>query len=194
MHHIYHTDAIILSSENSGEADKNFLLYTKELGFIYAKAQGIRYEKSKLRFALQTYSLARLSLVKGKAVWRITTATPLALFYNKEVPTFVFETFQNVTNTLKELVPGEIPDKRIFEDLRNAFLYMSGQKITNEQVKDVELCLLLRILYYLGYVAESKDFADILEDTFSFYTFLYQNLSKKKVVQTINNALFATAR
>ena len=68
MHHIYHTEAFVLGSRNVGEANKMLSLYTRELGLVYAHAQGIRLGKSKLRFGLQDFSHATVDLVQGKDI------------------------------------------------------------------------------------------------------------------------------
>ena len=39
MHHIHHTNALILGSKAKGEANKVFTLLTRELGVIHAVAQ-----------------------------------------------------------------------------------------------------------------------------------------------------------
>ena len=48
MHHIYHTEGIILGSRNFGEAGKYYYLLTRDLGLVYASAQGVRKMSSKL--------------------------------------------------------------------------------------------------------------------------------------------------
>src|ERR1035437_4083782 len=72
MHHIYTTKAIIIKSVPIGEANKYYFLLTEDLGFIRASAQGVRLDKSKLKGHLQEFCLVKISLVKGKEVWRIT--------------------------------------------------------------------------------------------------------------------------
>ncbi len=80
MHHIHHTNALILGSRNRGEANRVFTILTREMGLIHAVAQGVRLNKSKLRYALTDYSYAKIDLVRGKEVWRITSATPVNSF------------------------------------------------------------------------------------------------------------------
>jgi hypothetical protein len=71
MYKIYETKGYVLSSIPSGEADRLLNVFTKELGLVRAKAQGIRYEKSKLRFSTQDFSEVNISLVRGKGYWRL---------------------------------------------------------------------------------------------------------------------------
>ena len=76
MHHIHHTEAFVLGSSPKGEDSKLLRLYTRELGLVYAHAQAVRKLSSKLRFTLQDFSRASVDLVRGKEIWRVTTATP----------------------------------------------------------------------------------------------------------------------
>ncbi len=75
MHHIYHTEGIILSSSNFGEAGKYYNIFTRDLGMVHASAQGVRKMSSKLRYVLQDFSYIKLDLVVGKNIFRITTAS-----------------------------------------------------------------------------------------------------------------------
>jgi len=75
MHHIYHTEGIILGNKNYGEAGKYYSVFTRDLGMIYASAQGVRKMSSKLRFILQDFSCIKMDFVRGKDFWRITSAS-----------------------------------------------------------------------------------------------------------------------
>ena len=61
-HHVYTTPAYLIESTPSGEANKSYLLFTKDLGMIRATAQGVRLLKSKLRYSLQDSQCHTLSL------------------------------------------------------------------------------------------------------------------------------------
>ena len=87
MHHMYHTEGIILGSRNYDEAGKYYSIFTRDLGMIQASAQGVRKMSSKLRFILQDYSYVKVDLVKGKDFWRVTSASKTNLLdnlYNKK--------------------------------------------------------------------------------------------------------------
>src|SRR3989344_4658930 len=73
-HHVYDTEGFILGSTPLGEANHLISVLTQELGFIRGFARSSRRENSKLRYALQNLSFVRLSLVRGKEMWRIIGA------------------------------------------------------------------------------------------------------------------------
>jgi len=67
----YTTEALVCGSRNNNTSDRAYLLFTEEVGMIWASARSVREERSKQRYALQDFSLIRVSLVKGKSGWRI---------------------------------------------------------------------------------------------------------------------------
>ena len=69
MHHIYHTEGIILDSRSFGEAGKHYSIFTRDLGMITASAQGVRKMSSKLRFILQDFAYLKIDLVAGKNIF-----------------------------------------------------------------------------------------------------------------------------
>jgi recombinational DNA repair protein (RecF pathway) len=74
MYTIHTTPGFIIGSRPSGEAGKLLSIFTQDLGLIRATAQGIRFEKSKLRPFIQDYSVGIFSFVRGKEFWRLTSA------------------------------------------------------------------------------------------------------------------------
>src|SRR5216684_1387129 len=58
MYQKYQTESLVLGSRESGEADKVYVLYTKDFGLMRARATAVRSEKSRMRYALQNYSRA----------------------------------------------------------------------------------------------------------------------------------------
>ena len=81
MYHIHTTHALVVGMLPVGEKHYFVNLFTKDFGMIRAKAQSVRVNVSKLRFALQEYSFVNISLVRGKDTWRITNAEPIYNIY-----------------------------------------------------------------------------------------------------------------
>jgi len=64
-----------------GETSKYALLFTRELGFLSARAQGARASRSKLRYHLTDFSYLDAWLVRGREVWRLANAVSRANFF-----------------------------------------------------------------------------------------------------------------
>ena len=106
MHHIHHTEGIILGSRNFGEAGEYYSIFTRDLGMIYASAQGVRKMSSKLRFILQDFVYVKNDLVQGKDFWRVTSASKtnqLEQIYKNRA---TFKVVSNIANLLKRLLAG----------------------------------------------------------------------------------------
>jgi len=77
----YRTRGIILKEANRGEADRLFILYTKDFGKIEILGKGIRRINSKLRPGISFPSLSEIEFIQGKRYKTLTDASLLADFY-----------------------------------------------------------------------------------------------------------------
>jgi recombinational DNA repair protein (RecF pathway) len=178
MHHIYTTKGFVVHSTPHGESGKFLLIFTKDFGMIGATAQGIRLDKSKLRYHIQDFDLANISIVRGKEVWRLTGAHELE--HEKITKVHV-----RVLILLRRLLQGEDKNEKLFEIIDE--LYKT--KIT-EDVESVESLTVLRILNSLGYVKDNKLFTELLsthEVTPEFIDYTKQH--KSLIIKEINTAL-----
>ncbi len=188
MHHIYHTHGFILSSRNIGEANKVFTIYTREFGLIKAVCQGIRLHKSKNRFALQDFFYANIDLVRGKEVWRITSAKPIESFVfarsNKESILII----ARVSSLLDRLCKGEESSFEIFDDFIQA-LYLLDDEIIKEKREALEIHLVLRIMNSLGYVGDNGILNKYLSSSFEDSKIEILLQERQFIISHINKAI-----
>ncbi len=155
MHHIHHTEAFVLGSRAKGEDSKVLFLYTRELGLVYAHAQGIRKISSKLRFTLQDFSRAQVDLVRGKEIWRVTTASPLHsythILHIKESERIL----AHVSSLIIRLVTGEEASEEIFQILVRTYALLETGGKSPEDFRALELLCVARILISLGYLSRA---------------------------------------
>lgn len=74
---VYQTEAIILKREDIGEADRSYIVYSKDFGKLRATAQGIRKITAKLTGHLEPFNLSWLELVTKRS-GRVTITTALS--------------------------------------------------------------------------------------------------------------------
>lgn len=190
MHHIYHTEGIILGSKNFGEAGKYYSIFTRELGLVHASAQGVRKLSSKLRYILQDYACVRADLVRGKDFWRVTSASKISgLEALAQMPPHL-RIFGNVSRLLRRLLSGEEPNEALFDDFKKGLLLL--QKTKTEDLPDIEAVLVLRILHNLGYIGESPGFEDLTKSPFEEGLVLQAYKNRRAVLRQINKALKET--
>lgn len=149
MYQKYHTEALVLRSYEHGEADRVFALFTHEFGFVWARCSAVRRESSKMRYALQNYARAQVSLVRGNRGWRLAGAASIAHLdvVNKKGAA----TFARIASLVERLVRGEDKNEYLFMSLIEAHrALMQG---TKEVHGAIELLCVARVLYALGYVS-----------------------------------------
>jgi DNA repair protein RecO len=191
MHHIYHTEGIILGSKNYGEAGKYYSLLTRDLGMIFASAQGVRKLSSKLRFILQDFSYVKVDLVRGKDFWRITSASKTNKLENISKNPFTMQIFANISRLLKRLLAGESPNEMLFFDLLNGLDFLEKSKLENE-LENIEAIIVLRILNNLGYLGGDQSIKNIMKLPFEEDLIFEAKKSRRKILFEINKSLRET--
>ncbi|MEK7106672.1 MAG: recombination protein O N-terminal domain-containing protein, partial [Patescibacteria group bacterium] len=126
MYQKYPTDALVLGSREIGEADRMLVLYTRAFGLVRARGRGLRAAKSKMRYALQNYSLANVSLVQGKTGWRLAGATALGNSAGKDVKGIM--AFARIANLVTRFVAGEEVNANLFAILCEARSALSQER------------------------------------------------------------------
>jgi DNA repair protein RecO len=193
MHHIYHTEAFVLGSRAKGEDSKLLFLYTRELGLIYAHAQGVRKLSSKLRFTLQDLSRAQVDLVRGKEIWRVTTAVPVHSYAHLRRVRESERILARVATLLIRLVTGEEANAEVYDALARTYALLEVEGKSAEDYRALELLCVARILTALGYlsratpgiVSEANQGETIPEE---FSDIAYQH----RLIRDINQALAAS--
>ena len=156
----YITEALVCGASTRNTSDKSFLLFTREAGMLYASAKSVREERSKQRFSLQEFSIIRVTLVHGKAGWRVIGTEPLTNVYaeqrTREARAFV----RNVIRLLRRLIQGEVPHERLYDEVIPLLrLEHRGNEVGLEEV------LTLRILNMLGYIAPTPETLPLFTST-----------------------------
>jgi recombinational DNA repair protein (RecF pathway) len=176
MYAIHTTPGFIIGSRPSGEAGKTLSIFTRDLGLIRASAQGIRFEKSKLRPFVQDYSMGRYSFVKGKEFWRLTNAEESHRMQGVDPePSVSVESPANsgaqgviarIALVLGRLVQGEDPHPELFETIDRAFSFLASKgylRLDAESKRTFETLLVARILHRLGYISVVPELGETIQ-------------------------------
>jgi DNA repair protein RecO len=190
MHHIYHTEGIILGSKPYGEAGKYYFIFTRDLGMIYASAQGVRKMSSKLRFILQDFSYIKVDLVQGKDFWRVTSASKTNMLGGLTKNPGTFGVVFNVAKLLKRLLAGVEPNQALFLDLINGLSVLEKSEI--KDMGNIEVIIVLRILNNLGYIGDNAVLQNLIKSPFEENLIFEVSKSKSQVLSQINRALKET--
>ncbi len=199
MYHIYQTEGMVLKSVDFGEANKYLFVFTKEFGLIKIATQGLRNVKSKLRYGLQEFSIARLSLVRGRSIWRTTNSACdnnlyFSLIKNKEKIIIV----RHILNLLMQLLSGEEKNEDLYKTIKKSFSFLKKGDFDSEDIKSFENIIIVRILYCLGYFDKKKKlnnkipysiFLNLSEWNKDLLDKIKEDTIKQQVVFDINTSL-----
>ncbi|MDR3570809.1 MAG: recombination protein O N-terminal domain-containing protein [Candidatus Pacebacteria bacterium] len=188
MYQKYHTEALILGSREYGESDKVFALYTSDFGLVRARASSVRSESSKMRFALQKYARARVSLVKGKRGWRVAGATALQ---NTSGDVRGVATFARISELVLRLVHGEEKNDYLFAALAEAHEALMVAQC--DVWATIEIVCVARTLFALGYISsEALSTALFTHTAYTGESLLEAETMKDKLLHSINKAIAET--
>ena len=197
---VYKTEAIVIRVVPQGEANRDVVFLTRDLGKITARAQAARKIESKMRMQLSRYNHVVIDVVHGKSVWRLTGIHQVAthrVFQDAKI----LHAWHRALGLAEHLIRGEDAHPELFDffvGILNwidsttppSFAARMPPPLIKGRIPDsagLELFLVIHVLQKLGYwsgedIAEMPT-ADILEK---------MNENKKELVAKINESIEAT--
>lgn len=157
----YTTDALVCGSWKRNTADGSFLLFTREAGMLYAEARSVREERSKQRYALQDFSLIRVSLVKGKRGWKIGSVESKQNFFSEAASKEARGSVVSIFKFLRRFLKGEEQMVELYDFVTAALPLLSSDTENRELLERV---VEIHILLALGYV-DGKEVPPFLRDS-----------------------------
>ncbi len=190
-HHVYNTKAFVLGFLPQKENDRIVIFFTEDLGLIYGIAQGVRKETSKLRGILLEGAFVNVSLIRGRNIWRVTTASLeknvlRSLKNDKEFQ----KAYLRLLSLLERLVKGEEKHLELFAALNEVVAFLADGDFSESG--GFEIVLVSRILFHLGYLAPKDVPEGIISAPLSVDLFEFAQIHKKKIVSVINSGLRAS--
>ena len=189
MYQKYQTDALVLGGRESGENDRVFMLYTRDFGLVRARASAVRTEKSRMRYSLQNYSRAHVSLVRGKRGWRLAGAMPQTTALEKDAEGVA--AFARIAELVRRLVQGEEKNEYLFAALAEAHVSLMQERC--DASPTIEIVCVARALYALGYLsAEALETALFTHTAYTGESLLEAETMRDKLLSSINKAISET--
>jgi recombinational DNA repair protein (RecF pathway) len=162
-YHLYETEAFILGGRPHGEDSRLYFLFTPRWGLILAQAQGVRKLSSKLKHHLAEHSLVKLSLVRGREVWRLIGAEKILTLQDFSIRSPEAILLVRLQTVLRQLLAGPEESSQLFGDLRSLADFLLVTKLTSAQLRSAEAIFLLRLLEQLGYLPPQPSFKEFLQ-------------------------------
>jgi len=188
VHHIYHTEGIILGSQDFGEASRRYAIFTRELGLVYARASGVRKMSSKLRFILQDFAYVKVDLVQGKNFWRVTSASKTSRLEQLVKNPAKLAIFAEVARLLARLLPAAERNDVLFTELLDGLALLERAE-AKENLPNIEAVIVLRALAALGYIGENAALDNLLKLPLRAELLVQVSTRRSLVLRHINQAL-----
>ena len=144
-----------------------------------------------MRYGLQDFSYSEVALIRGREYWRLTHASLQEnvfheLSYSREATRAVGRIFA----LLRRLLAGEEKNEPLFVVVLEGLQFMRTKNDSN-MVSGVEIVLVLRILYLLGYLAPRGEFdlflsqSSLWDESIISNALLFRTLAVSKINQSI---------
>lgn len=182
----YITEALVCGTFNRNTADRSYLLFTKEAGMLFAEARSVREERSRQRFALQDFSLVRVSLIKGKATWKIGSIESKINYFSVATSKEARGSVVGTLKFLRRFFSGQEPAPVLFESVIQALEFLKGD-VSNRNF--MEMVLQVRMLLALGYVDGGTVPGFVVEDQFETLTNKYTPAVEQQLKTILEKAV-----
>jgi recombinational DNA repair protein (RecF pathway) len=140
---------------------------------------------------LQDFSYVRIDLIKGKDFWRITSASKTNQLEEVIKQKDSLKVFARIAKLLRRLLPEQEANELLFKEV---FIGLSAlEKAKNEEeMFNIEILMVLRVLSNLGYIGENDSFEHLIKSPFEEELFFEMSKNKLEAIREINKALKET--
>ncbi len=163
---IYTSDAFIIAAKHSKDADLSILAFTESFGILHAAAKSARHLKSKLRYSLQSLTFGSISMVKGREIWRVTSAKKMISLYDNRIQAEARVLLARALSHVARFCPREQPEPAIFDMLKALSGFIFKDLSANAAAGSIqsfavncarlEKVFALRLMHELGYVDKNE--------------------------------------
>jgi DNA repair protein RecO (recombination protein O) len=188
MHPIIHTEAFVLKSTESGEANKIIWLFTREFGVVVASVQGVRKSGAKLRSHILDYTYINVDLVKGRDVWRLVSAQVVENPFVGEYDKMRARSYIRALSLVQRFCIEEGVEIEIFEHLISI---LKTLKTPATNIVFFDTVVLWKILIYLGYLNLTKDLENLFSASIVDVIDFPEDI-KKRLIKDVTDAINRT--
>lgn len=150
MYQIHTCKAVVLDSQPQREHDAMVVLFTREIGKVYANAKGIKKIGAKHAMAVQPFQVVEVDMVRGNGGWRLIGSQALDRSLVLEAPFEVRAAYGRVVRVVLDITPIEQVESGLY-DLLWSMATRSIPVQTSSSLRVMEAKLLARVLETLGW-------------------------------------------
>jgi len=149
----------------------------------------VREERSKLRGYLQPFTFVEVALIRGRDLWRVTTAGPLGGELRRESRSIQLRALARYSKLIERVIQGEEQNKELFNECESAVLFLSV--LEESETVTWEVLSVARILDMEGYLNLSQ-LEEMKTASWGFQLFHLAKKEEGKLIRMVNEALLAS--
>jgi DNA repair protein RecO (recombination protein O) len=173
----YRTQGIILRKYDVGEADRIFVVFTKDFGKLSLRAISERKISSKLRSGLELFYVSEMEFIQGKSYKTITDAIPLATHSILRSNLECMRAMQRFAELADELLKGEEQDKKLWTLFLEVFEVLNNPQLKERELDVLAYYFLWKLLAFAGYGPSLQSLEEKDKNTANFINMLLKSTS-----------------
>jgi len=147
----YRTYGIFLKKNDQGEADRFFVVYTKDFGKLELLGKGIRKIKSKLKGAADLFYLSEIEFIQGKTHKTLTDAVLIDNFKELREDLRKWYVGLKISEDVDGLLYKEEKDLRVWNLILESFKKLKKASLKKNLILKIYYYFFWRLISYLGY-------------------------------------------
>ncbi|PIZ46626.1 DNA repair protein RecO [candidate division WWE3 bacterium CG_4_10_14_0_2_um_filter_41_14] len=157
----FKTEAIILTKRPLKDADRLYIMYTKDHGKLEAKVRSAASAKSKLAGQIEPISLSRVMIAKGRGFDTIAGARLIKPFSTDLVDGRPFAAL--AAELVSKMIKPGVPDGHIYNLLLSYLTAVNGAEYKPGPIRILTLRFIWQFLSLLGYQPDvnGRKFGDL---------------------------------
>ncbi len=188
MYNIITSKGVVLKKYHVGESHVVVNILTENHGVLRAHVRSARCEQSKLRYGIESLTVARFSFVRGKQQWRLIGTEDIHPF---SACAYARTAAGRIALLLLRLIDGEVAVQMVYATVTEGLQSLEYAELAT--IPPIEWVLVLRILAHLGYVSAPGEVSTLLIDNlFSEQTLRTAKESRRMLIRMINTSLKAS--
>lgn len=159
----YKSEAIVIGKKEIGEADKIYIVFSKNHGKIRLLARGVRLAKSRKRGSLEVFNKVQLEISRGKGIDVVNEVEVLRENYNWKKNLRRLAVAYNLVEVVDRVTLEDVEQKEVYTLLSNSLLRLEEEK----DLKGLRSYFTKSILTLLGFWPRDKELVNpdsVLED------------------------------
>ena len=171
----YRTQGIILRKRDMGEADRVFVVFTKDFGKLTLRAVSERKITSKLRGGLELFNLSELEFIQGKTHKTITDAALVNSYPCMRKSLERVRAMARFAEVADELLRGQERDDKIWNLFTESLFILDKPALREREIDVLAYYFLWKLLSLAGYSPLLKHVAVKDENIARFISVLLQS-------------------